>query len=235
MFTTDPGQGERIRKDGTVAFTVSKGPDYVAVPDGVLGKPCRPRRRPPSLAAASWSTYAEPQYVDTVGDRQRHQRDAPRRHPRRARRPRPIRGTTVTLTLSNGPAPVTITSVVGMTLDDAAGQLDADNLTLAPTEVFHDTVAAGRIIDQSPVAGTEGHRGDTIAVNVSKGPEMLALPSTYGQNVKTARSRAAGRRFVVKVEHPQGISPLNIVYSQKPEGGEGKTAPRGSTIIINVF
>jgi eukaryotic-like serine/threonine-protein kinase len=39
----------------------------------------------------------------------------------------------------------------------------------------------------------------------------------------------------VKVEHPQGISPLNIVYSQKPEGGDGKTAPRGSTIVINVF
>ena len=80
-----------------------------------------------------------------------------------------------------------------------------------------------------------GTAGDTIAVNVSKGPEMLPLPSTYGQNVKTAEAALQAAGFLVKVEHPQGISPLNIVYSQKPEGGEGKTAPKGSTIVINVF
>ena len=164
-----------------------------------------------------------------------HQRDPAGRHTRRTRRPgdQGHRGAAHGLQGSRAGHDHV------RRRDDARGRhrasCEPDNLTLAPTEVFSDTVAAGLIIDQSPVAGAEGHRGDTIAVNVSKGPEMLALPSTYGQNVKTAEAALQAAGFIVKVEHPQGISPLNIVYSQKPEGGEGKTAPRGSTIVINVF
>jgi len=233
VFHAEPGQGERIRKDGTVAFTVSKGPDYVQVPDGVLGKP-QAEAETALDSVGLVPEYAKPQYVDDVGLGSVISATLPDGTPAEPET-QTVRGTTVTLTLSNGPAPVTITSVVGMTLDEAAGQLDVDNLTLAPTEVFHDTVPAGRIIDQTPAQGTEGHRGDTIAVNVSKGPEPVPLPSTYGQNVKAATEALQAAGFVVKVEHPQGISPLNIVYSQKPEGGDGKTAPRGSTITINVF
>ena len=65
---------------------------------------------------------------------------------------------------------------------------------------------------------------------------MRPAAQHVGQNVEDG-ARPPWRRagFIVKVEYPQGISPLNIVYSQKPEGGEGKTAPKGSTIVINVF
>ncbi|MDQ0373656.1 Stk1 family PASTA domain-containing Ser/Thr kinase [Cellulomonas humilata] len=233
VFATNPGQGDRIRKDGTVAFTVSKGPDFVAIPDGVVGKE-QADAEAALVAAGLKATYADPEYSDAVPNAAIISATLPDGGPAEPGA-QAIRGTEVRLTVSKGPEPVTIASVVGTTLADATAQLQADNLKLAPTEVFSDTVAAGLIIDQSPVAGAEGHRGDTIAVNVSKGPEMLALPSTYGQNVKTAEAALQAAGFIVKVEHPQGISPLNIVYSQKPEGGEGKTAPRGSTIVINVF
>ena len=131
------------------------------------------------------------------------------------------------LTVSKGPEPVTITSVVGTTLEDATGQLEPDNLKLAPTEVFSDTVAAGLIIDQSPVAGAEGHRGDTIAVNVSKGPEMLALPSTYGQNVKTAEAALQARRV-----HREGRAPAGHLAAQhrllaEARGRRGQDGPPG--------
>ena len=233
VFATDPGQGDRIRKDGTVAFTISKGPDYVPFPEGVVGA-VQADGEAALIAAGLKASYAEPQFSDSVGNAQIISATLPDGTPAEPGAPT-IRGTDVRLTVSKGPEPVTITSVVGTTLEDATGQLEADNLKLAPTEVFSDTVAAGLIIDQDPVAGAEGHRGDTIAVNISKGPEMLALPSTYGQNVKAAEAALQAAGFVVKVEHPQGISPLNIVYSQKPAGGEGKTAPKGSTITINVF
>ncbi|KQS97071.1 Stk1 family PASTA domain-containing Ser/Thr kinase [Cellulomonas sp. Leaf395] len=233
VFATDPGQGDRIRKDGTVAFTISKGPDYVPFPEGVVGA-VQADAEAALIAAGLEASYAEPRFSDSVGNAQIISATLPDGTPAEPGAPT-IRGTDVRLTVSKGPEPVTITSVVGTTLEDATGQLEADNLKLAPTEVFSDTVAAGLIIDQDPVAGAEGHRGDTIAVNISKGPEMLALPSTYGQNVKAAEAALQAAGFVVKVEHPQGISPLNIVYSQKPAGGEGKTAPKGSTITINVF
>jgi serine/threonine-protein kinase len=233
VFRADPAQGERIRKDGTVTFTISKGPDYVAVPAGVLNE-LQADAEAALQSVGLVPEYAKPTFSDDIGLGKVVSATLPDGTPAEPET-QTIRGTTVTLTLSSGPAPVTITSVVGTTLDEAAGQLDADNLKLAPTEVFHDTVPAGQIIDQDPAAGAEGHRGDTIAVNVSKGPEPVALPSTYGQNVKAATEALQAAGFVVKVEHPQGISPLNIVYSQKPEGGDGKTAPKGSTVTINVF
>jgi serine/threonine-protein kinase len=233
VFKADPGQGERIRKDGTVAFTISKGPDYVLVPAGVVGE--EQAKAEAVLEAADLEVaFAKPVHDDTVGLGGVLSATLPDGTPA-APDTQTIRGTTVTLTLSDGPAPVTITSVVGMSVEDATAELQTDNLKLAPTEAFSDTVAAGRIIDQAPAAGAEGHRGDTIAVNVSKGPEMLPLPNTYGQNVKAATEALQAAGFVVKVEHPQGISPLNIVYSQNPAGGDGKTAPKGSTITINVF
>lgn len=233
VFATNPGQGDRIRKDGTVAFTISKGPDYVPFPEGVVGA-MQADAEAALVAAGLKATYAEAEFSDTAKETTIISAILPDGTPAEPGA-QTIRDTEVRLTVSKGPEPVTITSVVGMTVANATAQLEPDRLTLAPTEVFSDTVAAGLIIDQSPVAGAEGHRGDTIAVNVSKGPEMLPLPSTYGQNVKTAEAALQAAGFVVKVEHPQGISPLNIVYSQKPEGGEGKTAPKGSTIVINVF
>ena len=88
-------------------------------------------------------------------------------------------GTAVTLVVSAGP---------GRGHDHLGRQPDrrrtrprpsqADALKIAPTEVFSDTVPAGLIIDQSPGAGTTGHRTDTISVNVSKGPELVPAAET---------------------------------------------------------
>ena len=144
------------------------------------------------------------------------------------------RGTTVTLSLSKGPAPVTVTTVVGATLDQATAQLAADGLKVAATEAFSDTVPAGTVVDQSPKAGSTAHRGDTIQVTVSKGPEMLPVPSVIDMKADKAQKTLTDAGFVVDVVKPYGIAPLNRVSSQQPAGGDGKTAPKGSTITIYI-
>ncbi|WP_426592233.1 Stk1 family PASTA domain-containing Ser/Thr kinase [Cellulomonas sp. McL0617] len=234
VFATDPGEGSRIRHGGVVAFTVSKGPDLVVVPASVVNTPqaaAETSLKDAGLAVA----YGAPANSDTikkVGNIiSAKLADGSDLVPGA----QAVRGTVVTLVVSSGLAEVTITSVVGLTVDDATKAVQGDALTIAPTEVFNDTVPAGQIIDQSPVAGTKGHRTDTISVNVSKGPDLVALPDTYGQNVKKAQATLEGLGFVVKVVQPQGISPLNLVYSQNPGGGGSKTAPRGATITLSVF
>ncbi len=108
------------------------------------------------------------------------------------------------LTVSKGPEPVTITSVVGMTVADATAQLEPDRLALAPTEVYSDTVAPGLIVDQSPVAGAEGHRGDTIAVNVSKGPEFVTMPNVVSKQFDAAKAQLEKLGLTVKRENVLG-------------------------------
>jgi serine/threonine-protein kinase len=141
----------------------------------------------------------------------------------------------VVLTVSSGPAPVVVPQVTGSQKDAAVKALKDQGLVPAVTEEYSESVAAGLVIRQDPEQGSDAHRTDTVNVVVSLGPPLVEVPDTYGTNVKAAEKALRDAGFEVEVRHPQGISPLNIVYAQDPPGGDGRTAPKGSTIVINVF
>ncbi|KQY47812.1 Stk1 family PASTA domain-containing Ser/Thr kinase [Cellulomonas sp. Root137] len=229
VFRTDPGQGDRIRKDGTVAFTVSKGPDYVLVPSGVLNE-LQASAEAALRTAGLEPTYAEPEFSDSVGLGKVISATLPDGTPA-APDTQTVRGTTVMLTLSDGPAPVTITSVVGMSVADATAELQSDNLLLAPTEAFSDTVAAGLIIDQSPAAGAEGHRGDTIAVNVSKGPENVEMPNVVSKQFDAAKAQLEKLGLTVKRENVLGGFFGTVRDQSAPAGQPVKV---GTEIVLTV-
>jgi len=227
VISTDPGAGQRVRKEGQVRLLVSLGVKMIEVPSGLVGRPLDEATE--ALKDAGF-TVGEPveAYSDTV----------PAGIVTAVSEPE---GTSVThsttpvLTVSQGPAPVTVPQVVG--LEKAAALTALTDLGLDPssTDDFSETVPAGLVISQSPENGTEGHRGDKVALVISLGPPLVEIPTTYGRNVTDAEKMLKDAGFAVEVRHPQGISPLNIVYAQDPAGGAGKTAPKGSTIVINVF
>lgn len=233
VVAADPAVGERVRKDGTVELTISKGPDYVNVPQGVVNELQADAERALTEAGLK-ATYPPAEYHDTVPNGVVISATLP---DGTAADPgvRSTRGTEVALLVSKGPAPVTVVSVVNEPLDAATATLDGLGLKVATEEAFSDTVEAGHVISQNPPDKTQLFRGDTVTLTVSKGPELLPVPNVYGTNVKAATKALEDAGFVVKVAHPQGISPLNMVYSQNPAGGDGKTAPKGSTVTINVF
>ena len=92
---------------------ISKGPDYVAVPDGVVGE-MQADAEAALVAAGLKATYAEPEYSDTVPNAAIISATLPDGTPAEPGA-QTIRGTEVRLTVSKGPEPVTITSVVGTT------------------------------------------------------------------------------------------------------------------------
>jgi len=233
VFAAEPDEGERIRKGGTVVLTVSKGPDLVTVPDGIVGALQADAER--ALDESDLKVaYGPATYDDDAANGVVLSATLPDDSPAEPGT-EVARHATITLVVSQGPAPVTVTSVVGITVDQATAQYAPDALSIDATEEFSDTVEAGKIIRQDPEAGTTLHRGDTVKVVVSKGPELVPVPNVYGQNVTSAEKALKDAGFQVQVRHPQGISPLNIVYSQDPAGGGDKTAPKGSTVVINVF
>jgi serine/threonine protein kinase/beta-lactam-binding protein with PASTA domain len=231
VFQADPGQGERIRKDGTVAFTVSKGPDYVQVPDGVVG--AMQADADAALRAADLKpAYTDPAYSDTVENGRVISATLPDTTPADPGA-QIVRHATVTLTVSSGRAPVTITSVVGVSVEDATAQLAPDALTLAPpNEAFSATVAAGLIIDQAPAAGTDGHRGDVITVTVSKGPELVTVPDVVGKNGAGAKQAIEAAGLVYKAQKYLG-GILDRVRFQ--DTAAGSQAPKGSTVTVTIW
>lgn len=227
VISTDPGAGERVRKDGEVHLLVSLGVKMIEVPTGLVG--ARVDDATKALEEAGF-TVGDPveKFSDTVPAGLVIEVSTPE-------------GTSVAhstvpvLTVSKGPAPVTVPQVVGLEKEAALATLTDLGLNPSSTDDYSETVAAGLVISQTPENGTEGHRGDKVALVVSLGPPLVEIPDTYGRNATTAEKMLRDVGFEVEIRHPQGISPLNIVYAQDPAGGAGKTAPKGSTIVINVF
>ena len=230
VVTSDPVPGDRVRKHGTVAVTLSKGPDLVAVPDGLVGE-LQEAAAAALDAADLTAAYADPVYDDHAGlgivlsavldDGSAAQSGA--EVPRHA---------TVTLTVSKGPAPVTVTSQAGQSLEAATAALTADGLKVTSTEEFSATVAKGVVISQSPEQGTKAHRGDTVKLVVSKGPELFEVPNVMRHGIGAATDTLKAAGFEVEVRHAATYFGLGFVVGQKPGGGD--LQPKGTTIVLTI-
>lgn len=230
VVTSDPAPGERVRKDGTVAVTISKGPDLVTVPDGLVGR--LQEAAAAALDAADLTVaYADPAYDDDAGLGIVLSAVLDDGAPAQAGAEIP-RHATVTLTVSKGPAPVTITSQAGQSLEAATAALTADGLKVTSSEEFSATVDKGVVISQSPEQGTKGHRGDTVELVVSKGPELFEVPNVMRHGIGSATDTLKAAGFEVEVRHAATYFGLGFVVGQKPGGGD--LQPKGTTIVLTI-
>lgn len=229
VFVADPGEGERIRKEGTVRITVSLGPDLVTVPADLVGM------QQADAEAALTAAGLAAEYHDGVWDdavplgQVMTTTDA--EGTAIAAGASLKRGSPVYLTVSRGPEPVTIVNVVGATLDQARGQLEGMGLVVTPQEAFSDDVPAGAVISQDPPAGTEGHRTDTVTLQVSLGPELFEVPSVFGNSFEDAKATLEALGFTVKREDVFA-APTGRVLSQSV--GAGEKVRRGTPITLRV-
>ena len=68
---------------------------------------------------------------------------------------------------------------------------------------------------------------------VSKGPELVDVPSVRGQGVESAKQTLEGLGFRVETQEAPGSLGLGFVWSQDPEGGT--RVPKGSTITLTLI
>ncbi|WP_376973413.1 PASTA domain-containing protein [Arthrobacter sp.] len=140
----------------------------------------------------------------------------------------------VQLLVSKGPELFAVPNIVGRTEDDAKAVLGEARLTAGTaTREFNESVAAGRIVSQSPAPDSEARRGAAVAYVVSRGRAPVAVPSVVGEPADEARAilesaglqgRESGKEFSRDVAE-------GAVISQDPAKGEVK---RGSTVTYVV-
>ena len=82
-------------------------------------------------------------------------------------------GSTVTLSVSSGPAIVTVPSVSGQAEKQATELLEQAGLRVNPDFGFSDTVPEGRAIGTDPGAGTEISAGSTVQLTISSGSNKV--------------------------------------------------------------
>jgi serine/threonine-protein kinase len=215
-----PGAGHDLRKGGTVSVALSLGQDHV------------PALRGKTVDAA---TAMLQQAQLTVAGTQSRYDDSIAKGLVITSNPKPgvvvSPHTAVTLVVSEGAAPVTIPDVTNKPVDQATSILTALGLKVTTTKDFSDTVAENSVISSTPPPGATAHKGDSVALIVSKGPQLYQVPDVVGDKIDDAVAALQAAGFKAKVsDFPGGP---NRVLSQSPGGGS--KAKRGSTVQLYAF
>ena len=137
---------------------------------------------------------------------------------------------TVKVVVSSGHAPVQIPDVSNLSYADAVSALTAKNFKprRADTDEFSDTVAAGNVTRTEPAIGANAPFGSEVVVHVSKGPDLVLVPSVFGMTFTDAFNYLA--QFGFQTSIPGTVRPHDRVGQQSPAADT--KAARNSTITI---
>lgn len=236
VVSAAPLEGEQIRKGGVVTLTVSRGPDLRAVFVEGVGQGLAGTEA--ALDVAGLVPQTEHQYSDTSPAGTVISMTLADGTPV-AKGDRIPRGSEVVLMCSDGPAPVTIPTVVGLTRDQALAALSAAGLQVAESQAYHPDIPAGIVKVQDPAGGTEGHRLDTVAIIVSLGPEPppatvnVVIPSSVVGMTKFPALDLLGRKgFNAKYDRGSCTVDWAQCVVAKTVPAAGTSQPKGSTVTI---
>lgn len=223
VLRTDPAAGERILKHGTVAVVLSRGPERHRVPQ--LARMSLDQARAALADAHLAFGRALSRYSETVP-----LGEVIRSDPAAGTLQR--RDTAVDLEVSKGPRPIRIPDLTGKPADAARARLEklGFDVTEAGSE-YSDSVAKGHVITQSPDHGT-GHRGDTITLVVSRGPQLVAVPDVRREPYDQAKAELEALGLKVRREDSALYIGFDRVAGMDP--APGTEVPKGTTITLQL-
>lgn len=222
VVATEPPAGTVIRKFESVQLLVSKGPQLFPVP-GLVKKTLDDARTALTGANLAAGSVTE-KYSDTAPVGQ-----VIAQSPGSGAQVR--RGTPVNLTVSKGPEPIPVPSVLGLGEEDATRKLATAGFEVktAQEQVFSKDIPAGKVAAQVPANGTL-LKGETVTLTLSKGPRPVEVPDFVGKQASVAKTELEKLGFTVVINEVLGGF-FGTVRSQDPRDG---TAPEGSTITLTV-
>jgi serine/threonine-protein kinase len=221
VFAQNPGAGDTADEGSTVHLRVSSGPGQAAVPS-ITGLPRDEAEQ--QLKDAGMKSKVEQQFSDTV-----------KKGVVISTSP-PVgtlveRGTTVTLTVSKGKEQVAVPDVGGETEDNARSAIESAGLRVGKVTEEESDEDPGTVIAQSPAAGKQVAKGETVNLTVAK---AVKVPDVVDQAEDDATTTLEDAGFKVRVRDRATTNPEEdgVVLEQSPEGDEER--PKGSRVTIIV-
>ncbi len=220
VIRTDPSVPATLERDTPVTVTISRGVEQTEVPDlaGLTEEEAREALREARLSPSityEWSTEIDQGYVisqgETAGSRIDH-------------------SSSVDVSISRGPEPISVPAVIGEMNEDAREVLTNAGFDVRAELVWSDTIPRGTVIDQNPQAFATSHRGETITLTVSRGPKLHRVPDVVGMDQRDARVLLEDLGFDVKED--SFIVFFNEVTDQSLE--PGSLHPEGTEIVLRV-
>ena len=134
------------------------------------------------------------------------------------------------------PTYISVPNVIGQT--QTAAQTAIVNARLSVGTIDRQvstTVTEGRVIEQSPSAGTQMAPGSSVGLTVSSGPPQATVPNVTGMTQSAAQTfitSAAGLTVGAIVQQDSESVPVGQVISQNPSAGTQVVA--GSPVSLTV-
>jgi serine/threonine-protein kinase len=141
-------------------------------------------------------------------------------------------GSTVTLTVSDGPPDAVIPAVEGLPVNLARKKLNKAGFQVDINPEPSDTLKKGLVISTTPAGGTVLAQGERVRVDVSSGVAEFAAPNVVGLDQDAAESALEDKDLVPVVEEKESDQPEGKVFQQTPVAGT-KVA-KGDRVTITV-
>lgn len=223
VIGSDPAQGAQPKKNSTVLLTVSKGPERYNAPK-LVGSTEAAARSAVTKAGLAVGTVRRAYDEKVANGSVISSTPAPGT---------PLKkGTKVDFVVSQGKQPIPVPDLSGKPRVHAESSLADQGLTATfGAEEFSDSVPQGSVIRTSPAPGTTVHKGDSVQLVVSKGPEMVTVPNVVDQKSGNAKRTLEAAGFVVKLDRFFG-GLFDTVRDQSLR--PGTSVRKGSTITLSI-
>ena len=140
-------------------------------------------------------------------------------------------GSRVNLDVSLGQS-VTIPALRNVPLNEAREELEDAQLLVRTAESASSSIGQGRVIESEPPADQEVECGSAVTLTVSKGPNLVTLPSFLGEQQDFAESELRRLKLIPNVDTRDDDAAEGTVIGQDP--GPESTLERGDEVTIIV-
>nr|WP_263971914.1 PASTA domain-containing protein [Arthrobacter sp. 147(2020)] len=222
VIRSEPAAQTQLRRYESVELFVSKGPELFAVPNVVNRSEASATEQlgGTELAVGEITREFSADVADGLVISQTP-----------AAGEQSPRGTAVNLVVSQGPEPIDVPVVSGLSRAEAVEAIEAAGLVaaVAPDGENSRDIPEGAVVGQSP-SGGQLTRGETVTLTLSLGPRLVEVPNVFSQREEAAVAELEAAGFVVVVDYTFGSSVLGLVAGQDLTGEQ----PEGSTVTITV-
>ncbi len=219
VIRTEPAAGQFFLKGSNLKIIVSKGPRMSRVPalNGLDLRTATTKLAQSNFSAGSSSEYFNPAKVGSVFDYLGSDLQ-------------PVaESTPIRLKISLGPLP----SVSGLTQATAITNIQSQGLVVSSIESeFSDSVAAGLALRLTPLTDPIG-RGGKVALWVSKGPNLVIMPTVVGETLSAAQTLLVSLQLTVKVNTDQLRQNWGIVKVKSVSVSPGTKLRVHDTVVIS--
>jgi eukaryotic-like serine/threonine-protein kinase len=218
----DPPVGKSVSRGSNVTLFVSAGAAKKAIPTDITGRPAAdvtaelqglgfvvaPKEQ--ANAAAKGTVFTSIPNPGTQADV----------------------GSTVTIIVSSGPAPVAVPDVKGLSFDQASQALEQQGFTnlSPPIQETSNTVPSGSVSRTDPPAAKPVPVDTRINIYVSTGAQKVTLPSEIGKSEADAKADLISKGFTVSTLNQVDNANVGKVVGQSPDQG-AQVLPNSNVVL----